>query len=105
MIEADFGLTSAELEELDSIIQSFQEIESAMIFGSRAKGTFKSGSDIDIVISGKKVDHSVVIRLSNQLNEETTLPYFFDILDLHTIQSEEMLTHIAQYGRKIGYNS
>lgn len=105
MMEADFGLTPAEIEELDSIIQSFQEIESAMIFGSRAKGTFKSGSDIDIVISGKKVDHSVVIRLSNQLNEETTFPYFFDILDLHTIQSEEMLTHIAQYGRKIGYKS
>ncbi|RBP83286.1 nucleotidyltransferase domain-containing protein [Marinomonas rhizomae] len=105
MIEADFGLTSAELEELDNIIQSFQEIESAMIFGSRAKGTFKSGSDIDIVISGKKVDHSVVIRLSNQLNEETTFPYFFDILDLDTIKSEAMLAHIAQYGRKIGNNS
>ena len=104
MMEADFGLTSTELEELNSIIQSFHEIESAIIFGSRAKGTFKPGSDVDIAISGKKIDHSVVTRLSNQLNEETTFPYFFDILDLNTIKSEEMRTHIAQYGREIGHN-
>ncbi|WP_111640232.1 nucleotidyltransferase family protein [Marinomonas shanghaiensis] len=104
MMEADFGLTSTELEELNSIIQSFHEIESVMIFGSRAKGTYKPGSDVDIVISGNKLDHSVVARLSNQLNEETTFPYFFDILDLNTIKSEEMLAHIAQYGRKIELN-
>ena len=72
----NFGLRQQDLDEIIRTLQKFSLIEEAIIFGSRAKGTFKKGSDIDIAIKEKGIDHELVASLSFLLNEESAMPYF-----------------------------
>jgi len=97
----DFGLRQADLEEIDHILKQFPAIEEAFLFGSRAKGTFKSGSDVDIAIKGESVDHDVVAKLLFQLNEESALPYFFDVIHYEEISEKALLEHVDRVGRPI----
>ena len=48
-----YGLSENQLEEIISILQKYDEIEEAILFGSRVIGTYKKASDVDIVIKGK----------------------------------------------------
>ncbi len=101
MSQDKYGLKQEDIAEILRQINKFPQIEEVYLFGSRAKGNFKQGSDVDLAISGKQVDYSVVSGLSYALNEETVLPYFFDIVRYETIESEALIKHIDEYGVKI----
>jgi predicted nucleotidyltransferase len=79
------------------LIKKFPEIEKAKIFGSRAIGNYKRGSDIDIAIIGNNITFGTVLRLKNYL-EDSTLPYFVDILDYKSIKNQELKKHIDEKG-------
>ncbi|WP_228024719.1 nucleotidyltransferase domain-containing protein [cf. Phormidesmis sp. LEGE 11477] len=79
---------AAELEEIDQVI----------LFGSRAKGTHHRGSDVDLSIKGKGITYSTVIQLSESLNEERPLPYFFDVVDYDSLGNEPLRDHIDRVG-------
>lgn len=51
----DFGLSTADLGEIIKVLHSFPEVKQAILFGSRAKGTYKRGSDVDIALQGKDI--------------------------------------------------
>ncbi len=51
----DFGLTPSDLAEIIRTIQRNSAVVEAIMFGSRAKGNYKKGSDIDIAIKGKEI--------------------------------------------------
>ena len=95
----NFGLRQQDLDEIIRTLQKFSLIEEAIIFGSRAKGTFKKGSDIDIAIKEKGIDHELVASLSFLLNEESAMPYFFDIVHFEEISEKELLAHINRVGQ------
>jgi len=92
------GLTEEELGVITSTISLFPEIEKVFIFGSRAKGNYKRGSDIDLAVSGDNVTYSMINQLAYKLNEESLLPYYFDLLHLEKISSEALLEHIKKHG-------
>jgi len=95
----DFGLRQQDMDEIVRILHRFPVIEEAVLFGSRAKGTFKKGSDVDIAVKGKDIDHADVASLSFLLNEESAMPYFFDIIHFDEISEKELLAHINRVGR------
>lgn len=97
----NFGLRQEDLHEIVRILHRFPAIEEAILFGSRAKGTFKKGSDIDIAVKGKGIDYQVVATLSDLLNEESSMPYFFDIVHLDSLSEEELRAHISRVGQRI----
>ena len=92
------GLSEADIKEILLFAQRFCEIDQVILFGSRAKGTHKRGSDIDLAISGEKVNYSIINELTYLLNEESTLPYYFDVLNLAEITSSALITHIKEHG-------
>lgn len=96
-----FGLTQDNINQIVEILRQFPEIESALIFGSRAKGTYKNGSDVDIALRGKQVSHAAVIAVSAKLNEETNMPYHFDVLDYLSIANPDLVLHIDRVGKVI----
>jgi len=49
------------------------------IYGSRATLSHRAGSDIDIVIYGKDINRKICLKLKDKLEEETGIPFFFDI--------------------------
>lgn len=97
----DFGLRQQDLNEIIRILQKIPVVEEAIIFGSRAKGNFKKGSDIDIAVKGKEIGHEAVASLSFLLNEESVMPYFFDIVHFEEISEKALLEHINRVGQCI----
>jgi predicted nucleotidyltransferase len=75
----DFGLSEKHSKEIQQILSSIPEIETAYIFGSRARNTYKKGSDIDIAILGKNLTF-FKLELLKDLFEESNLPFFVDLI-------------------------
>lgn len=92
------GLTEKDRNDMLNAIKRFTEVDRAVLFGSRAKGNYKHGSDVDISIDGRKVTHKTVIALSSFLNEETRMPYHFDIIHFDSIKNQELKDHISGIG-------
>jgi len=97
-MKTNFGLKPTDLEIICGVLAKESVIEQAILFGSRAKGNYKPGSDIDIALKGKKLTSDIITRVSFQLNEETTMPYQFDILNYHTIREPSLQEHIDRVG-------
>jgi len=96
----NFGLSKKELNLIIEKIRNRINIKKAVIFGSRAMGNYKNGSDIDIVLFGADINDELRI-VKRELNEYTNLPYHFDILNYYEIENIELKKHIDKYGKVI----
>lgn len=79
------------------VLKAYPLIEEAIIFGSRAKGTQKPGSDVDIALKGHGVEF-LTAQVSGILNEETPLPYTFDVVAFDTLENKALKEHIQRVG-------
>ena len=91
-----FGLNKIDLDYIIQLLLKTPEVEKAMIFGSRTKNTFKRGSDIDIAVIGEKINLSTIAHLHYTLEEESPLPYFFDIIDYQHLKNKELKSQIEK---------
>ncbi len=80
------------------MLRAFPGIEEAVIFGSRAMGNYRRGSDVDIALFGEGVDMKIAQKVAWQLNEETLMPYRFDVLSFAEISNSELRNHILRVG-------
>ena len=92
------GLRPSDLKYMVGAFSHFSEVEKCVLFGSRAKGTFRNGSDVDIAIYGEKVNHTIARDISFVLNEESPLPYHFDIVVYNQITNADLIEHIDRVG-------
>lgn len=95
----NYGLRNDDIQYIKRTISKFPEIEKAILFGSRAKGNYQQGSDIDLAIYGDGLDIDTVSRLHAILEEESPMPYFFDILDGTHLTHQELRDHIERNGK------
>ena len=93
-----FGLSENNYQIICKILSNFTEIEKAIIYGSRAKGNYRIGSDIDLAIIGDQLTFDIVINLLNIL-DESDLPYNFDITLYKSIDNLELKEHIDRAGK------
>ena len=93
-----FGLKKNDIDNIISIVQGFNVVEQALIFGSRAMGNYKKGSDIDIAIKGDSIDYKITSQIAYLLNEETLMPYFFDVVHYNSLKNENLVDHIDRVG-------
>ncbi|KJS81346.1 MAG: DNA polymerase III subunit beta [Peptococcaceae bacterium BICA1-8] len=96
-----FGLSKLDLDYIVMAIRKFPEIEKAVIFGSRAKGSNKPGSDVDIAIYGDNITFNTVSALHAMLEENGPLPYLFDVVDYTHLSHKELKEHINRVGEVI----
>lgn len=94
------GLSPKELEILQNVFKKFDDIKEVILFGSRALGTHKTASDIDLAIKGK-VDINILSKLKYTLEEDTNLPYFFDVVIYDNLDNLQLKKHIDGFGKKI----
>ena len=94
------GLSPKELEILKDVFKKFDDIKEVILFGSRALGTHKTASDIDLAIKGN-VDINTLSKLKYTLEEDTNLPYFFDVVVYDNLENLELKTHIDEFGKII----
>jgi len=67
------GLLQPDLDIVLSVLGEFPNVKEAIIFGSRAKGNFRNGSDVDIALKGENINLEIVTNISYRLNKEITL--------------------------------
>ena|SRR5271157_5646599 len=96
----NFGLEESQLREIRQITGEFLSIDSGILFGSRAMGTFSPSSDVDIAITGEDVSLKDQIRLSARLNENRDL-LKYDVVRYCTITNKKLIDHIQKHGKKI----
>ena len=96
-----FGLKETDLEQIIKIISDCERVKSAKIFGSRAMGNYKHGSDVDLAIFGSNITYKDVSHISYMLDEETLMPYMFDVLHYEKLSNKELQKHIDEKGQMI----
>ena len=73
-----FGLTENTIEQISSVFIKHHEIEQVIIYGSRAKGNYKTGSDIDLTICSTEVNQRLLLQIMTEL-DDLLLPYSIDL--------------------------
>lgn len=94
---ASHGLSNATLEKVRTVLERFPEVERAVLFGSRAKGTHKPGSDIDLALEGTALDWRIAGRIYEAL-DDLLLPYSFSLIVHDQATDPEVAAHIARVG-------
>lgn len=92
----EFGLSEKVYGELQSVFSSIPSIEKVLVFGSRAKGTFYPGSDIDFALISREATSSGQARL---LIEDLELLYSVDVVDYRSLKNTELKNHIDRVGK------
>jgi predicted nucleotidyltransferase len=83
---------------MQGVFAHYPQIETVLIYGSRAKGNFRPGSDIDLTLLGKELDSSLLNRILIEL-DDLNMPYMLDVSLFEQIGSEELLSHIERIGK------
>ena len=92
-----FGLPESALDSIVAVLSRHPKIEKAVIFGSRAKGTYRKGSDIDIALSGRALDLAEEACLLDDL-DQLMLPYTIDTVNYSRIENPALIDHIDRAG-------
>lgn len=93
-----FGLSDKTIEKLHSVFEDYGEVQKAILYGSRAKGNYKNGSDIDLVLSGgSNLTFTTLGHILDKI-DDLLLPYTVDLAILEQITDQELLDHIKRVG-------
>lgn len=93
-----FGLSSAATESVRNVLAAHPQVERAILYGSRAMGTYKNGSDIDLTLVDGQLDLSLLLKIENEL-DDLLLPYKIDLSLYDQIDNEELKEHIRRAGQ------
>jgi uncharacterized protein len=91
------GLSDRVVAQIHEVLARFPEVEKAILYGSRAKGNFKPGSDIDLTLLGADVTQKSLGQIQSEL-EDGLLPYRFDLSILSQITQGDIIEHIRRVG-------
>ena len=91
------GLSRQTVERIQDVLSHHPQVRRAVLFGSRAKGTARPGSDIDLALYGDGLDWRVLGRIEDEL-DDLLLPYSFSLLHHDARTDAELAAHIARVG-------
>ena len=93
-----FGLSDTVIEELRSVFRRHQNIDRVLIFGSRSKGNYRAGSDIDLAVIGKGIDYGQMLTILCEI-EDLELLYSVDLIDYKEKIGTPLGNHIDRVGQ------
>jgi predicted nucleotidyltransferase len=92
-----YGLSDTVIKELQDVFRRHTNIEKVLIFGSRSKGNYRAGSDIDLAVIGKDIDYRQLLDISTEI-DDLELLYSIDLLDYRS----KIGTPIGDYIDRVG---
>jgi predicted nucleotidyltransferase len=92
-----YGLSSQTIQAIQDVLAKFPQVEKAILYGSRAKGNYRTGSDIDLTLSGKDLNTALLLRIETEL-DDLLLPYTIDLSLFRHIENPDLLAHIDRVG-------
>ncbi len=95
------GLSESVIEKICGVFVKYPEVEKAVLYGSRAKGDYWNGSDIDLTLcGGGDLTLSVRNRIAVEL-DDLLLPYMIDLSIFRDISDPDMIAHIQRVGTPV----
>lgn len=92
-----FGLKPDTVARINGVLAAHPEIEEAVLYGSRAKGNWRAGSDIDLCLKGEALTLTHLMKIENEL-DDLLLPYKIDLSLHHALDNPELVDHIRRVG-------
>ena len=92
-----FGLASTAVEKIRNVFASHPEVERSVLYGSRATGTYKNGSDIDLTMYGEDLNHTLLLKILDEL-DDLLLPWMIDLSIFRQIDNVSLREHIERAG-------
>jgi len=92
------GLGDQVIEMIVDVFKTHAEVDEVVLYGSRAKGNYKVGSDIDLTMKGEGVDFSVLSTISQELYD-LPIPYTVDLSIFSNITNEALVEHVHRVGK------
>ena len=97
----EYGLPGRTLDTLNAIFRKYPGIRQAILYGSRAKGNFRNGSDIDISLKTETdFDFTNLLRIANDF-DDSDIPYFVDISIYDKLSNPDLKAHIDRVGKQL----
>lgn len=93
----DHGLSQATVDGITAVLAKHANIEQAILYGSRAMGTYRPNSDIDLCLVGPQLSLTELLAIETEL-DDLLLPYRIDLSLQHSIDNPELLAHIRRVG-------
>ena len=97
-IMSDFGLDDDDRETIGTILAAHPEVATAVIYGARVNGNFRSGGDVDLVLAGENLTDQTLLDVRAALRD-SNLPYLFDVVAEHDIRDKNLWQEINKTGR------
>ena len=95
----EFGLSEKTMQTISAIYEKFPAVKRVIVYGSRAMGNFREGSDIDMTLVGDKpIDYDTVLKLYGMF-DDSDLPYLVDISDFSSLKNPDLIDHINRRGK------
>ena len=99
----EFGLKDMEIKALRDVLASVPEVEEAIIYGSRARGTNRKSSDIDMMLKGDNLTYLQLALLDAKI-DDLYLPYFVDLSLYSMIKNMDLIASIEREGKVLYSN-
>lgn len=97
----DFGLKNEIIDNIKKVFSKYPEIDKACIFGSRARGDYKETSDIDIVLYGNGLTHTLNTKIFYDL-EDLYIVYKIDLINFNSLKDgDKLMENIINEGVEI----
>lgn len=99
-VASDFGLSSRALGLLRGLFCAYPEVRRAIVYGSRAMGNYRNGSDIDITLDAPDMENARFLHLCTAA-DDLMLPWMMDLSILSNIDNAALLSHITRVGQTL----
>ncbi|HEY8904589.1 MAG TPA: nucleotidyltransferase domain-containing protein [Rhodoferax sp.] len=92
-----YGLPERTVNQICAALAQYPQVERAVLYGSRAKGDFKPGSDIDLTLHGPDLTQKLCATIAEAL-DDLLLPYTIDLSVFAELKHPELEAHIQRVG-------
>lgn len=97
MTPEEIGLPPQVIESIRQVFGRFPGVEQAVLYGSRAKGNYRPGSDIDLTLKGD-LSYRDLLDIELEL-DDLLLPWKIDLSLFSQIDNPALAEHIGRVGR------
>ncbi len=91
------GLKDTEIAAIQRVFKMHPKITKVILYGSRAKGNYRPGSDIDLTLQGEGLEYVDLVAIDNEL-DDLLLPYTIDLSIQQQIENPDLIEHIERVG-------